>query len=109
MRKLLMRMIAALIAGAAAVAAITFSTLSPTITVAHAWTCNDLVQAALIPQCLRLPPTGPDSQQSLLNEIATSDPTQIRGGAVQNPPAPIPSWNPCFPTGTNSQGQLCTP
>lgn len=97
-----------LIAGVAAAASIALVPIvnAPT---AQAWTCNDLVQATLIPQCLQLPPTGPDSQQSLLNEIATSDPTQIRGGAVQNPPAPVPTWNPCYSTGTNSQDQPCTP
>ena len=80
-----------LIAGVAAAASIALVPMvnAPT---AHAWTCNDLVQAALIPGCLSLPLTGPDSQQAFLNGIATSDPTQIRAGAVQDPPAPIPAY-----------------
>lgn len=72
------------IAAVAALAVIAPAPLLAAPPVAHAWTCADLVQQALIPNCQAM---SPDSQQKLLNELATSDPTQLRAAGSQTAPS----------------------
>jgi hypothetical protein len=60
---------------------------------AHAWACADLVQPRNALTCNNM---GPEWQQQYLNEIAASDPGQLKGGTPkegltnQDPLAPAP-------------------
>ena len=79
----------------ASLTALVIAIISPFVTApaAHAWTCADLVQPRNTLTCKNM---GPEWQQQYLNEIAASDPGQLKGGTPDNqsansdPLAPAP-------------------